>query len=81
MSIHLNIHVTPKQHLDVRSLPFNSEREQKAKFVTVDLRVSDSDNVIKLFLSNIEDVDRLAFEFENLSRSLREDEGWTTSEA
>jgi len=80
VSVHINLHASHERgdKIDVGSTFLTDIGEAKAEVISVKLRIG-LDTVV-VFTDNIEDVDRLAFEFENLARSLREEHGWTAKE-
>lgn len=80
MSIHVSLHVHSERgdKLEVSAQHYTDVGERQDKIVSVKLRVG-VDDVI-LFLDTIEDVDNLAFEFETLARTLREEDGWVAKE-
>ena len=80
MAVHIGLHVHDKrgESIQTSSQFLTDIGEAKAECVVVKLRVGA--DTVDLFLDNITDVDRLAFEFETLSRSLRDEHGWTEKE-
>jgi hypothetical protein len=79
--MHVSMHIHPELGgiLDVSSQYLCDVGETHAEIVSVKIRVG-ADDVI-LFLDTIEDVDKLAFEFETLARTLRDEHGWTQKES
>jgi sorbitol-specific phosphotransferase system component IIBC len=76
MAMHVSLHINDErgEKLVVSSQYLTDIGETKAEVLSVKFR-SGNDSV-DLFLDNITDVDNIAFLFETLSRSLREEHGW-----
>lgn len=78
MGMNIDLHISQYEELSVSSTSYTSdEEEQFHDFTTVTIAVNAIDNgvdtgSVRLFIKNIEDADRLAFEFTNLARTLRE---------
>lgn len=71
MAMHIDMHVERTEGLKVSSRSYaTDETEEFHTFTAVDLVVKGG--TVRLFLTDIKDVDKLAFEFETLARSLRE---------
>jgi len=73
MSVTVGLHVSDSEKLEVSSTVHNEGKA--APFVVT--RMSVGSDTVSVFVSDVADIDRLAFEFETLARELRESYGWT----
>ena len=70
MGMNVDMHVGD-DGITIESRSYTQDPEgEYFKFVVADIKVKDAQ--LRLFLRHIGDVDKLAFEFESLARSLRE---------
>lgn len=74
MSADINFHFLEGKTKTSNSVYTHPDKPE-TDFVVVRIESGDGAK-LSLFLRNLEDVDRLAFEFENLTRTLREEYGW-----
>lgn len=73
MSAHISLHI--HDGIEISSVHLASRGAANPD--TALIRIKDGKNGVDLFVTDIADIDRMAFELETLARTLREEHNWT----